>query len=152
VPEGVLVAVQAEALQRSGEKGAQVDIARRYGVSRDLVKRLTEEVRGIDPGQVAVLQKGLPGLLTVLSTGMASAAVTALEDGDMQGAMKATFGAKLAVEANRFAGAGAGEAGGTVQAFIEALHRAGGGTLTVQGPVQAIEAEAVPLPPEEPPA
>ena len=151
IPPGVRAAVQAEALARAGEPGAQTAIAEAHGVSRWYVARLMKDASGTDPEAILTLRKALPDRLTVMAAGFVEAGIEALAEGDVGTATKSAFGAKLNVESMRHLTAGAGEAGGTVQAFIDALHRAGGGTLTVavEGPV-TVEAEVTAVHPASP--
>lgn len=127
IPPGVAAAVQAAALDGQG----QADIARDWGVSRWYVKRLTETVAATDPDQITTLKRRLPSRLTLLAAGATERAVEAVEKADATGATKWTFAAKLATEANRWAQPAADNPGATLLAFIDALHQAGGGSLTV---------------------
>jgi hypothetical protein len=129
IPAGVALGVQAAAL--AGTQTAQ-EIAAQWGVSTAYVATMARVVKGLDPEAIATVTRGIPSLLRVATAGFAQATVTALERKDYRTATQTMFGAKLGTEATRWAATGAGEAGGTVLAFIEALGQAGGGKVTVE--------------------
>ena len=137
IPPGVAVAVQAAAL----EGQPQAEIARQYGVSRWYVKRLSETVAETDPDQVAMLKKRLPQRLTILGAALTEDALQHLEHGNTGAAIKATFGAKLAVEANRWAQPAADNPGEQLLQFIAALQV----NVTVNGTPapETVDAESV---------
>lgn len=137
IPPGIEAAVSAAVLDGSLR---QKDIAEAYGVSRWYVARLAATVVNADPEQMRVIRQRLPDRMALLAASHTEEALSALEDGRLGDATKATFGAKLAIEANRHAQPMANGAGGSLLNFIEALNQAGGGTLTVG-----------PAPPEPPP-
>ena len=142
IPPGVETAVQAEALAFTGRIGEQAALARKYGVSRDYVKRLAEHVRGTDPDEIMLLKQRLPSRLTILAAGTTEKALEAVERDDAGAATKWTFASKLAVEANRWAQPAADNPGATLLSFIEALGKAGGGSLTVTPDPRPIEITA----------
>lgn len=131
IPPGVAQAVQAEMLAG----GSQREVAAKYGVSRDYVRRLSETVKGLDLDHVRTLGKGTPALFTLLTAGAAARALEATERDDPADTTKWTFAAKLAAESQKHIAGQADAAGTTVASFIEALGKAGGGSLslTVRG-------------------
>ena len=143
IPPGVKAAALADQLA-GGRTIAET--ARSFGLDPLTVKKLAETISGIDPEEVRRIQAGLPHLLTVLAASHASEALDRVHT-DPATAVKSTFGAKLAAEAGRLAVPAVQNAGATVMAFIEALNRAGGGSLTVGRPLDpsspVLEAEAV---------
>src|SRR3990167_1342363 len=92
-----------------------------YGKSRWKGKERSETVAEPDPDQVAMLKKRLPQRLTILGAALTEDALQHLEHGNTGAAIKATFGAKLAVEANRWAQPAADNPGEQLLQFIAAL-------------------------------
>lgn len=131
IPPGVKAAALADQLAGGRTIAAT---ARSFGLDPLTVKKLAETVACIDPEAVKRIQVGLPRLLTVLAASHATEALERVHT-DPATAVKSTFGAKLAAEAGRLTAPAADNPGATLLSFIEALNRAGGGSLTV-GPSQ----------------
>jgi hypothetical protein len=144
IPPGVKAAALAD--QLAGGR-TLAETARSFGIDVLTVRRLAETISGIDPDEVRRIQTGLPALLAVLGGAHAAEALERVHS-DPATAVKSTFGAKLAAEAARLTAPVANNPGGTVLAFIEALGKAGGGSLTVGATpdplVLAVEAEVLP--------
>jgi hypothetical protein len=159
IPPGVKAAALADQLA-GGRTIAET--ARAFGLDPLTVKKLADTVSGINSEDVVRIERGLPRLFAVLAAGHATEALKRVE-ADPALSVKSTFGAKLAAEAGRLVAPAAGNPGGSVLAFIQALHLAGGGSLTVgtsqEPPGPVLEAESLPAgepqalqPPELPPA
>jgi hypothetical protein len=152
IPPGVKAAALAD--QLAGGR-TLAETARAFGIDPLTVKRLSQTVSGIDPEDVLRIQRGLPRLFAVLAAGHATEALERVHS-DPATAVKSTFGAKLAAEAGRLTTPVAENPSATVLAFIEALHRVGGGSLTVghspgaPGAVLEATAELEALPPSGP--
>jgi hypothetical protein len=136
IPAGVTAMVTAMALD--GHKKAE--IARQCGVSADYVEKIAATLKQRDPALMATIRKHLPDEMTTLAAMHAVTAQAYVEAGDTKKAVAATFGAKLALEANRHASPQSEAAGASVLNLIAALSQAGGGSLTVgPTPVDVID-------------
>ena len=77
-------------------------------------------MRALDPERINEIKRGLPNLLAVLAGSHAARALETIDD--PQASVRHTFGAKLAVEANRVSQPGAEAPGHTMLAFINQLN------------------------------
>jgi hypothetical protein len=95
-------------------------IARDYGVSHATVEKIAKAVRAIDPERINEIKRGLPDVLSVLAASHATKALEKIDDPNAS--VRHTFGAKLAVEANRVAQPVAEAPGHTMLTFINQLN------------------------------
>src|SRR5262245_15482370 len=112
IPAGVKDAVVALAIDGKTPKR---EIARKFGLDVQTVRRLAAGVKDLDPGMIDTLKRSLPRTLTILAAGHAARAIESLDD--PQASVRHTFGAKLAVEAARVAQPSAETPGATVLTF-----------------------------------
>lgn len=131
IPAGVKDAVAALALEG---KTPTKEIARRFGLDPQTVRRWVSDLRDLDPATLAELQRGLPKMLQLVAAAHTQKALEKIDDPNAS--VRHTFGAKLAVEAGRVAQPGAEAPGHTVLNFINQLNVA-------TRPPEVIEAHAV---------
>jgi hypothetical protein len=117
IPPGVKAAALADQLA-GGRTIAETAAA--FGIDVTTVKALAETVAGINPDDVARIERGLPRLFAVLSARHAVEALRRAET-DPATAVKSTFGAKLAAEAGRISAPAADAPGVQILAFIGGL-------------------------------
>ena len=124
------------------------DIARDFRISTNTVERIAKTVRALDPDRINEIKRGLPNLLAVLAGSHAARALESIDD--PQASVRHTFGAKLAVEANRVSQPGAEAPGHTMLAFINQLNVRPADSLPPEV-IDATDAESVvPVPLEQP--
>lgn len=126
IPAGVKEA--ARAMKWEGVPTKQV--ARQFGLDVKTVRKLAADITDIDRESLQRIKTAMPGLGLMVAAGHAMNALSRMGD-DPDGAVKSTFGMKLAVEAGRLAAPQAEAPGRAVLAFVQNL-------AVVQAPVQTV--------------